>query len=247
MERMNILILDDERNAREYITQKLNERLRVPFVIYEAEGVKEALEILSDTKISLALLDVRLNNETSFDLLSQLKSIDFKVIFISGHDEYAVKAFRYNAVDYLQKPIDPYDFDEALNRLDDISPLKMDEVLKLTSDMHSKFINKIVLRDMNEIYFVKISDIEYCVADGSYTKFIINGSKNITISIPIREYEKILIHEGFFRIHRSYLVNLDHVKSFKKESGELVMTNKEKLPLSNKRKEYFMEAMLRLT
>ncbi|MEO1254499.1 MAG: LytTR family DNA-binding domain-containing protein [Bacteroidota bacterium] len=244
---MNILILDDERNAREYIIKKLEEYVTQSFKVYEASSISEALDIIHSREIDVAFLDVRLNNKISFDLLTQLDEINFKIIFISGHDEYAIRAFRFNAIDYLVKPINPLEFKEALTRIDSILPLKMDEVIKLTTDIHKKFIDKIILRDMNSIYFIRVADIEYCKAEGSYTKFYINGSKNMTMSTPIRDYEKLLSREGFFRIHRSYLVNLDHVKSFRKESGEVIMTNKDELPLSNKRKEYFLEAMLRLT
>ncbi|MEO1256288.1 MAG: LytTR family DNA-binding domain-containing protein, partial [Bacteroidota bacterium] len=198
---IKILILDDEEHARDSISILLNRYLKIPFEVQEASTAAEAIDILQTESFDLVFLDVHLEKETSFEIFSRIDEIDFKVIFITGHDEYAVRAFRFNATDYILKPINPLEFKEAIEKLEYIHPLETKEVQKLKNDIRSEDINKLILKDINTIYFVDIEDIQYCTSDRNYTTFILSNGEEITISKTMKEYEKLLKSINFFRTH----------------------------------------------
>lgn len=244
MESVSVLILDDESHARESISALLNRYLQMPFTTLEAANVDDAVTILREEQIDIAFFDVHLGDRISFEIFSRLHQVDFKVIFVTAHDEYAIRAFRFNASDYLLKPINPLEFQEALRKLDAIKPLNPDEVNKLENDIRTDRIHKIILRDISAIYFVDVADIQYCSSEKNYTTFILNTGEEITISKTIKEYETILKSLSFFRTHRSYLINLDYVKFFdKREGGAIVMKNEKEIPLARNKRESFMRLM----
>lgn len=244
MESIGILVLDDEKYARQSIISLLNEYLNEDFRLYEAASIEEAYTLLSTIKIDLAFLDIALREGTSFDLLIRLKEIPFKIVFISGHDEYAVRAFRFNAVDYLLKPIYPDEFIVALERVQEIIPLSASGLEKLGNDMKSEKIDSIVLKSVSSIHVVKINDINYCKSDGNYTTFYLDDDKTITIAKPIKDYEKMLRGANFFRAHRSFLINLSQVKSFeKRDNGFITLSGNHEVPLAKNKKDSFMLAI----
>ncbi|MEM9337168.1 MAG: LytTR family DNA-binding domain-containing protein [Bacteroidota bacterium] len=241
---MNILILDDEKHARDAVRSLLASYYKLPYEVLEASNIEEALQLIENQEIALAFLDVKLKGATTFDFLIRLPVINFKIVFISGHDEYAIRAFRFNAIDYLLKPIYPLEFQEALEKIDSSTPLSAMQLTKLNKDVHAEKIENIVLKDMTSVHILPVSDLYYCKSDGNYTTFFLEDNSSITIAKPIKEYEKLLRGTHFFRTHRSYLVNLNHIRSFdKKDDGFIVMKNKSEVPLARNKKDSFMLAM----
>lgn len=241
---MNILILDDELHARISIKSYLVRFLNIEYRVFEAGDIPRAITIANEHKIDLAFLDVNLNQGTSFDFLAQLEEITFKIIFISGHDEYAVKAFRFNAVDYILKPIEPREFEEAMEKVTTASPISTQQLDKLTSDIHANTIEKIVLKDIHSVYFVAIKDIIYCQSENNYTSFFLRDGGEITISKTLKGYENMLRPAGFFRTHRSFLINLKLIRSFdKKEGGFINMIDGSIIPLARNKREIFTKLM----
>ncbi len=241
---MKIFVLDDESHARESIKSYLKKYFNRNFSILEASNLDEALEIIKNTSPDLAFLDIHLGNGTSFDLLAQLEEINFKIIFVSGHNEYAVKAFRFNAIDYILKPIDPREFQEAINKVEEIIPLNETHLQKLNEDIQSNRIDKIVLRDIRSVYFVEIDQIIFCESENNYTSFFLKDQTTITVSKTLKEYETILRSMHFFRPHRSFLVNLQLIKSYeKKEGGFISMEGGKQIPIARNKRETFMQLM----
>ncbi|MEM9337864.1 MAG: LytTR family DNA-binding domain-containing protein [Bacteroidota bacterium] len=241
---MKIFILDDETHARESIKSYLAKYFQRTYSVMEADSIDEGLQMIQERSPDLAFLDIHLGNGTSFDMLAQLDEITFKIIFISGHDEYAVKAFRFNAIDYILKPIDPREFQEAVGKIQDISPLKEDHLDKLNGDIQSGTIDKIVLKDIHSIYFVEISQIIFCESENNYTSFYLRDKSVITVSKTLKEYETILKPLGFFRPHRSFLINMNLIKSFdKKEGGSINMEDGTQVPIARNKRETFMHLM----
>lgn len=244
MDKTNILILDDEKSSRESLKTALTKYFHSRFDVWEAVSVSESLCICDEIDIHLAFLDVQLKDETSFNLLSQLNGVNFKTIFVTGYDEYAVRAFRYNAVDYILKPINSLEFREAIQKLPSMQSLKSNELEKLNCDVRSEVLDTIVLKDLYRVYFVSVADIQYCKSDGNYTTFYLTDADSITISKPIKEYEKLLKEIGFFRSHRSFLINLNCIKYFdRRAGGAIVMINNDEIPLARNKRESFMATM----
>jgi two-component system LytT family response regulator len=194
-------------------------------------------------------LDVELNEGTGFDLLNQLNEITFQLIFITAHDKYALNAFRFSAIDFLVKPIDPEALQVAIERaksgLEKNEIIKQLEVIKETPTNNKE--KKIVLKDSEAIYFVRIADILFCQADGPYTTFHIENSAKIIVSKNLKEYEDLLEPFGFERTHHSYLVNLSKVIRFdKKEGGTLVLEGNHSVFLSVRKKDQVLKKIERL-
>ena len=238
---MNIFLLDDEKNARETVKAYLSRSSISVSSLQEAASIKESLEVLASFKPDLAFLDINLQDGTSFDLLSQLDTIDFKIIFISAYDEYAVKAFKFNALDYILKPINPMEFNASLDRIQAQENPLSSQIQQLHETLSSKEFNKLVLRDSQSIHFVDVEDIIQCKSENNYTVFDLKEDQ-IVISKTLGDYEEILKGKGFFRAHRSHLINMRQISKYdKREGGFIKMNNGENVPLARNRKEIFMQ------
>jgi len=245
---MKVFLLDDEKNARESVKAYLLKSGQGSFDTIEAASVSEGLEVLGKNQVDLAFLDVDLGDGTSFDLLGQLPNLDFKIIFISAFNEYAVKAFKFNAIDYILKPINPLEFNAALEKAIHLSPpVSSDQFEKLSDDLDTEVINKLIVKDFNAIHFLEIDEIILLKSDNNYTVFNLEGSKEeIVISKNLGEYEDILSGRSFFRAHRSFLINLKHIKKYdKREGGYIEMKNGQQVPLSRNKRAIFLQLLER--
>ena len=245
---MKIFLLDDEESARETIKSFLYKSDIQSLVIKEADSVESALEVLRSYQPDLSILDINLGAATSFDLLSRLDEIKFKIIFVSAYDAYAIKAFKFNALDYILKPINPIEFNAAIDKvMTSESHTSREQLDQLNKSLDSKEIDKLILRDSQTIHFLDIVDIIQCKSESNYTVFCTMDGSEITISKTLGEYEPILKEKNFFRSHRSHLINLYQIKKFdKREGGFITMNNGEIVPLARNRKEVFMKLISRM-
>lgn len=246
---MNVLIVDDEQKARETIKEVL--KLYCPQVtgINEADSVKGALSAIQKHRPDLILLDIRLNDGNGFDVLEQINANTIFTIFITAYNEYAIKAFRVAALDYLLKPIDPDEFALSIERAHSkINALKSYErVDAFIQNIKAGELKKITLKTNERIHIVNINDIVYCEADKNYTTFYLTEHKKILVSKPIGEYEELLSGTGFLRIHQSFLINLSNITSYEKGDGGFVITiENHKVPVSTRKKEQLMQFLQKL-
>jgi two-component system LytT family response regulator len=249
MESPRVLIIDDELQSRSLIKKLLSVHFPA-LIIEEAETVAGAMEKISQFVPNLIFLDVQMRGETGFDLLDKMGKMNFGIIFTTAHSEFAVKAFRYSALDYLMKPIDADEFktavEKALEKIKNIhSPSAQIEFLKeLKSDQ--KKPAKLTIPTSEGFLFVSIHDILYCHAVGNYTEFYLAGNQKILSSYSLGYYDELLEEQNFFRTHRSYLVNLAHIKMYKKgDGGVLIMNNGDEIEVARSNKESFLR-MLKL-
>ncbi len=237
-------IIDDEKKNRESLRKLLNEFCPVINVIGEAASVSEALELFSKKKPDLVFLDVEMPNGTGFDLLRQLGPINFKVIFVTAHSHYAIKAIKYSAIDYLLKPIDTDDLILAVNRALEISKIDSSMLYKeLINNVDDKSVKRLAIPIRDGFAFISPSEIIRLQADGTYTH-IYTSAEKYTAAKNILEYEKILSDKNFFRSHNSHLINLHHVRKFSRLDGYFVqMSDGSTAEISRRRKEEFIEIM----
>ena len=237
------IIIEDELQNLERLSNLLISYCPNVEVLGNAANVKTSFNLIEHTKPDLIFLDIQLSDGTAFDLLNYFDRISFKIIFITAFQEFALKAFRFSALDYLLKPVDPEELVEAVSKAQTQieSEVKL-QVNNASSLMANKEFKKIVLKDFENIYLIKLSDISYCSADGNYTKFHLISDKPILISKPIKDYEAMLKDSGFFRIHRSFLINLDYFKRYEKsEGGKVILSNNTILPVALGRKNDLFE------
>lgn len=246
---MKVLIIDDETPLRTGLKLLLENFCTEAETIAEADGVKSGLEKIYSFKPDVLLLDVEMNDGTGFDLMKQIANPDFQVVFITAHNKYAIEAFQFSAIDYLLKPVDP----DALQK----------SITKAAANLHTKNLQqqvqvlmqqlggiqnkerKIVLKDIDNTWFVKVSDILYCEAEGTYTRFFLHDAEPILVSKNLKEYEAILEPLGFLRTHHSYLANPDKIKSYdrKTDGGSLVIEGGLSIPVSQRKKDFVLQLL----
>ena len=250
MKPMKVLITDDEADSRKVLRNMLVRYFPQFTEILEADTVEKGRALIRVHRPHLTFLDVVLPDGTGFDVLEAVSQLSCKVIFVTAYDEYAVKAFRVGAVDYLLKPVHHEQFIEAVNQALEttykgITDFKWNELYNLLAT--GKNIPKIILRTSEAIYATDVEDIIRCEADGGYTHFYLDDGRRITVSRPLKSYQELLPPDVFFRVHQSHLVNLRHFDHYKKKDGGLVvMKDGSLLPVSIRKKEDLMKVLNRL-
>jgi two-component system, LytTR family, response regulator len=243
---MNVALIDDEDDAR-YTLRALLLQEESSFHIHEANSVATGLKVIRDHKPEIVFLDVMMPDGTGFDLLKQLPSIDFKLVIVSGHHEFALQAFRFSAIDYLVKPVDKDELHETLTRIKatTVQPWQqMMDVLRLSIQPTKEADRKIVLKDMNAVYVVSVNSIIRCEASDNYTTFYLTDQSPIIISRPLKEYDDLLTPFRFFRSHQSHLVNLNYLQQFnKREGGSIKMKDGSEVPVSARKREAILELL----
>lgn len=247
---MNVALIDDEDDARFTLKTYLHQEAP-DFTIREAKSVASGLQLIQSHKPAIVFLDVMMPDGTGFDLLQQLASIDFKLVIVSGHHEFALKAFRFSAVDYLVKPVDRDELKNTLTRIQtSIVPpwQQMMEALKQNIKTPLESDRKLVLKDLNAVYVVSVSSIIRCEASDNYTTFYFTDQAPIVVSRPLKEYDELLTPIKFFRVHQSHLINLNHLQQFnKREGGSIKMKDGSEVPVSSRKREALLEELSKLS
>lgn len=245
------LIIDDESKARETIVHLIKLACKDVEIAGEADSVKTGVTAIRELKPDLVFLDIQLEDGSGFDILQQLPNISFQVIFITAFNEYAVKAFKYAAMDYLMKPINPKEFINAVERAvssqdkDDFNT-KFDAYLSHIKESRAEH-KKIVLKTAESIHLLKVYDIVRCEADKGYTEFFLRDGKTILVSKGLKDYDDLLGDFGFIRTHQSHLINLDYIQSFEKtDGGYILMSDGSTVPVSSRKKEYVFKIFEKL-
>jgi two-component system LytT family response regulator len=248
---MKTLIIDDEIKATETLSLIINQYFQEIDIIGVYHSAEEGRAFLKLNKIDLLLLDINMPKESGFDFLRSLSSIDFKIIFITAYDQFAINAFEFSAIDYILKPVNIKRLGDALKRVKELIP-SSDMITEryniLLENSMTEKPDKLAVSTQNGIFYLKISDIIRIEADINYSRIIINNEKPVLVSKTLLDFENRLSNHGFFRCHRSHLINLKHVTGYsKKEEGLITMSNTEKIRISYKLKDEFIEIMKRLS
>ncbi len=247
---MRIVLVDDEDVVKDNLKTLLSIYVPDAEVVGEADGIRTGLECLKKHKPDLLLLDVEMKDGTGFDLLSLYGPLDFKVIFITGHDAYAIKAFKFSAVDYLLKPVDPELLSNALNK----AKLAIDnseqnlKVANLVQNQKTPLLDqKVILKDSETVYLVAVKDIIRCESEANYTRFFLANGRKLMVSKTLKEYDSLFQGPFFFRAHQSHLINLLHFDRYeKKEGGTVHMKDGSSLPVAVRKKDQLMQALEQL-
>jgi len=247
---LRTVIIDDEVLMRQALTRMVREHCPNARVVGSAGSVASGVAEIRKQHPDLVLLDIKLDDGTGFDLLKKLEPIDFKVIFITAYDEFAIRAVKFSALDYLLKPVESGDLVQAINKAEKLVLKELNMQLNVLKDnMQSGTVDnqKIILKTLENVHVVKIGNIIYCESDDNYTNFnLIDGSK-ILVSTTLKDYDEILSHYGFLRVHRSFLINLSHIVRFEKsEGGNVVLTNNCVVPVSSRKRELLLELLDRI-
>lgn len=245
---MKVVVVDDEQNIREGIVDIINNYCPEVKSVFEASDVSSALQIINQVNPDILILDISLGDETSFDILDRLNYADFKIIFVTAYEEYAVKAIKISALDYLVKPLNPKELIQAVNNAhkqleSDQTELKLEALLTNIKNI-SEGVKKIILKTSDSIFMVNIRDIIRCESDDYYTKFHLIDNRKIMVSKTLKEYEELLSEYGFFRSHQSHMVNLYFMDHFdKKSGGTIFMKDNSKVPVSSRKRNALLKVI----
>lgn len=245
------VIIDDEPAMQEVNSRLLSEYFPDIDLLGTATSIESGKALIEKHKPDLVLLDIELEDGSSFQLLQKLRPYNFKVVFITGFDSFAIKAIKFSACDYIVKPVNEVEFQQAIQRAVDF--IEKDENIQdqanvlmdsLKTESHNK---KLVLRTSDSMHIVDISDIYFCKSDNSYTTFYFQEDDNIVVSKSLKDYESLLAEHDFFRAHQRYLVNLNHIKKVDKtDGGFIIMKNKKEIPVSQRQMKKLVGLLERL-
>jgi two-component system LytT family response regulator len=243
------ILIDDEPRGLNTLKKMLEHNCPNVKIIAECQDASTAIEKINLLEPELVFQDISMPGKNGFDILNEIENINFEIIFVTAHNDYTLQAFRYSAVDYLMKPVDEDLLIEAVKRASkriasDTASRSIDTFLYNLNKVQSPHEMKLCISDLKGFQVIKLSDIVYCEAESSYTIFHLTNGQSFTASRTIVEYELLLQESGFCRIHKSFLVNLIHVKEYQKgEGGSVIMSNKNEVEVSRRKKELFMMKM----
>ncbi len=213
---MRIAIVEDDLNQQENIERIINERVGEAKIVGKADSVTKALELLGRNEIDLAILDVMIKGGTTFDVLEKLGEVNFQIVFTTSYDNFAIKAFKQSAIDYLLKPFGEEEFMEAIDkvksRLKQLLAKEHFDILFSSYKSENRVDHKIAFPDQSSYVFIHPRDIIRCESDNNYTK-VITKNKSLFVSRTLKAVEEMLEGKGFYRVHNRALVNLERIES----------------------------------
>ncbi len=247
---LRTIIIDDEAHMRQTLEKMVGSFCPNIKMVATADSVKSGVEKIGNLHPDLILLDIKMKDGTGFDLLKQLQPVDFKVIFITAYNQYAIKAFKFSAIDYLLKPVDPDELTEAVNKVESVMQKDFNTQLGALEEnilSQDKANRKIILKTMDNVHLVKTRNINYCESEGSYCAIHLLNGKKILVSNVLKDYDELLKDAGFYRVHKSFLINIRHIERFEKaDGGYVVLENEIKVPVASRKREELMEMFERL-
>lgn len=245
--KIKALLVDDEEGARASLQNILENYFADEVqVAFSTGDIDQAQKFIEEETPDLVFLDIEMPKGGGFELLARFETINFNVIFVTAYDQYAVKAIKYSALDYLLKPIDLEDLEKAIAKHRSKRTKERVEKQKIKNLIENlkgdQRVRKVAVPDGNGLIFIPINEIIRCESDGNYTIIFRENSKKIVASRTLGDFEDMFTGENFFRVHRSHLINLDHlVKYYKGEGGYVVMSDDSKAEVSRRKKSDFLE------
>jgi two-component system, LytTR family, response regulator len=244
------LLIDDDKHLRAGLKALLERYTNDISIVGEAESVKTGIVAIETLRPQVIFLDIHLNDGTGFDILEQLAKaygkINAHIIFITAHEQYAVKAFKFSALDFILKPVDPEELQRTIAKIKEAvgKNNSFEHIDLLLENIRKKVDNfkRIALSTSDGIHLFDVADIIRCEAKINYTQFYIKNHKPILISRTLKEYEELLTEHGFERIHQSHLINLSYLKSYiKNDGGYVIMSDNTNIPIAQSKKEKLQE------
>lgn len=249
MQKIRTALIDDNPHAIQILRDDLARMFPEVEIVGEADGVVQGAKLLRQVQPDLLLLDIQMGDGTGFDLLEIVPDLRFQLIFTTAHDEHAIRAFRFAAVDYLLKPIDPEELRRAVERAKKLLPKTPQSQQVQLPILREYFQQKespktIALHTAEKIHIARLHDILRMEADGNYTEVHFTNGQKLLLTKTLKDFAQILENTGFLRAHQSHLVNFDHIKEFiKTDGGYIVMADGAKVPVAVRKRAEVVERL----
>lgn len=247
MPSLRAVLIDDMATARQTLRQELDTYCPEIKIVGEADGVVAGAKMLRDQQPDVVFLDIQMQDGSGFDLLEVMGETPFRVIFTTAHDGFAIKAFRFSAIDYLLKPVDPDQLREAVAKVQEVSHTQPENVQALLGNVHERQNSRLALHTMDKIHVVHIRDIIRCESSANYTIFHFADKRQLLVTKTLKEFDNLLSSHGFLRVHQSHLVNVEYIKEFvKADGGFLRMREGSEVPVSSRKRSQVMQMLSEL-
>ncbi len=245
---LKVVIADDEPDANNFLESSLTVCCPNVKVIAKCFSIAEIEHVINNLSFDVLFLDILMPGGDVFEMLERINKRNFDIVFITAYSQYAIKAIKQSAVDYLLKPVDLAELKNAIVKIEmkrankEGSDISINNLLKLIS-FQSK---KLEIAASDRITYIRIADIIRFEGDGNYVKIITSKNENFLVTKKLKDYQEYLKDFPFYRVHNSYLINIYHVKSVFTKDSMIVMTDNKVIPLSRKKKEEFLTMMANL-
>jgi len=249
---IDAIIIDDEAHCTEHLTALLSTWCGSMIRVAGSAGtVEEGWRMILDRQPQLLFLDIQLRNETSFDLLNRFPVINFDIIFVTAYEKYAIRAFKFSAIDYLLKPVDPDDLRQAVARLQ--QKRSKEESAQRFETLFYNLKNgpglprRISVPTVKGLEFLPVQDIIRCESHINYTSIFLANGQKFTVARTLKEFEELLEEHNFYRVHNSHLINLAWIRSYNKgKGGSVSMTDNTEIEVSTRRKDELLKRLAEL-
>ena len=239
--KLRTIIIDDEPDSVKLLQLQLAQSCPQVEVITAYNSSVKATNEIESLQPDLLFLDIEMPVINGFELLNKLSHLSFSVIFITAYNQYALKAFRFNALDYLVKPIDTNDLLEAVAKAEKKIKPTSTQLSLLQRQMRGELATKIAIAGQNGVSFIELNEIVFAEASNNYSKLILADKRVFILSKTLKDVQEVLEESHFLRVHRQYIINLNHVKQFNRNESILIMDNGEHLPIARNQKERLVE------
>ncbi len=234
---IDAVIIEDEQPIIDGLKEMIKLFCPTVNIVGAAKTVRTAYALIQEESPQLVFLDIQLENGSGFDLLDKIPSPTFQIIFITGFNNFAVKAFKYSAADYLLKPIDPQELQDSIQRL---VPTNSQSNLSLqTLQKNSEQLENLLLKTQDRYYITKIEEIIYCKSEGNYTTFYLKGHQEVVVSKSIKYYTDLFKDQPIYRVHQSFLINMNWVRQYDKK-GYVHLIEGHTIPIAARKTDYFL-------
>jgi two-component system LytT family response regulator len=240
---LKAIIIDDEPDCVALMALQLEQHCPQVQILLQTTKPEEGLQAIQKLEPDVVFLDVEMPRMNGFSLLEQLEDISFCLIFVTAYNEFALRAFRFSALDYLLKPLNITHLCEAVRKAEKRQRIDHRQLDMLRYQLkEGQYPSKIAVPFQNGVVFVELKELVYCEADSNYTKLILTSGKSYLLSKTLREVQEVLEGRNFLRVHRQYLINLDHIKMYHKGDGSyLVMTGDVSVPVARNQKDRLVQ------
>lgn len=241
-----VLIIDDERRTRSMLRKMISLTSFSLEVVGEAEDVESGIVAIREHQPDIILLDIQMPDGSGFDLLDRISKRNFEIIFITAHEEFAIRAIKFSALDYILKPVEIEELESSLENAIDAIQTKSDLSVSYEALMNNLKNNnkRVVIRTKTSMYVFDINDIIHCQSDRNYTYFYLNDDRKIMTSKTLKDFEEVLTLPDFIRCHRSHIININYLDRYERgDGGTIIMKNGTEIPLSRLSRERFMDVL----
>ena len=246
---MTAILVDDESHCRDVLALLLTKYCPQITLLASCANGSQGVEAIERHHPDLVFLDIEMPGMSGFDMLKACAVTDFRVIFTTAYNEYAIQAIRHNALDYILKPVDKDELRQAVIKAEEsVSTRAASTVHEFVSYLNrQKTGDRIALPTMEGLQILQSDEIYYCESDGGYTHFFLTNGKAVLISKTLKEVEDVLETKGFCRVHHSYLINVRYVQKYiRGDGGEVIMANNKNIPVSRNKKQEFLNLLERI-